>query len=150
MKFVYDDGGRKAAGFRGTVGDCVCRAIAIATPMPYKDAYKLINDFAADEKYRRGKLGMMVAMGRGSNARTGVHKATKKEVLSYLGWTWHPTMRVGQGCKVHLREGELPAGRLIVQVSKHLCAVIDGVIYDNHNPSRNGTRCVYGYWIKNG
>lgn len=47
---------------------------------------------------------------------------------------------------VHLRDGELPMGRLIVSVSRHLVAVIDGVIYDTHNCSRNGTRCVYGFW----
>src|SRR5262245_46562233 len=29
--FVYDDGGRAAAGFKGKAGDCVCRAIALAT-----------------------------------------------------------------------------------------------------------------------
>lgn len=31
MTFVYDDGGRSAAGFKGKTGDCVTRAIAIAT-----------------------------------------------------------------------------------------------------------------------
>ena len=31
----YDDGGRKAAGFRGETNDCVCRAIAIVTGIPY-------------------------------------------------------------------------------------------------------------------
>jgi hypothetical protein len=50
-------------------------------------------------------------------------------------------------------------GRLVVRVSKHVCAVIDGVIRDTHDPSRvtevlgaDGRvrlahRCVYGYWI---
>lgn len=69
-------------------------------------------------------------------------------------------MFVGSGCKVHLTDGELPKGRLIVNVSKHLTAVIDGVIHDTHDPQRyeekqvgnlqyevvKGTRCVYGYW----
>lgn len=41
---------------------------------------------------------------------------------------------------------ELPSGRLIVAVSRHLCAVIDGVIHDTFDPSRDGTRCVYGYF----
>jgi len=36
-----------------------------------------------------------------------------------LGWKWTPTMRIGQGCKVHLRADELPVGRLIVSVSRH-------------------------------
>jgi hypothetical protein len=27
-----------------------------------------------------------------------------------------------------------------------MCAVIDGVIHDTHNPDRDGNRCVYGYY----
>jgi hypothetical protein len=41
---------------------------------------------------------------------------------------------------------ELPQGALLVKVSKHLTAVIDGVIHDTHDCSRGGTRCVYGYF----
>ena len=55
-------------------------------------------------------------------------------------------MQIGSGCTVHLRADELPPGRLVVSVSKHLTAVIDGVIHDTHDCSRRGTRCVYGYW----
>lgn len=55
-------------------------------------------------------------------------------------------MKVGTGCRVHLRDGELPEGRLIVRVSGHLVAVINSVIHDTHDPSREGTRCVYGYF----
>lgn len=147
-RFVYDDGGRKAAGFRGEANDCVTRAIAIATGMPYAEVYALVNERAKDERYTRGKVGFMAATGRGSSARTGVLKRTKKEIIAALGWTWHPTMRVGSGCKVHLRREELPSGRLLVSVSRHLVAVIDGVIRDTHDPSRDGTRCVYGYWYE--
>ena len=47
-----------------------------------------------------------------------------------------------------LDEDELPKGRLICHVSRHSCAVIDGVLNDTYDCSRMGTRCVYGYWIK--
>ena len=47
---------------------------------------------------------------------------------------------------VHLRREELPRGRLVVRLSRHLTAVIDGVIHDIYNPDRRGTRCVYGYF----
>ena len=57
-------------------------------------------------------------------------------------------MGIGTGCTVHLADGELPMGTLIVSVSRHLVAVIDGVIQDTHDCSRGGTRCVYGYWRK--
>jgi len=30
MRHVYNDGGRKACGYKGDAGDCVARAIAIA------------------------------------------------------------------------------------------------------------------------
>ncbi len=31
MEFVFDDGGRSAAGYRGSADDCVTRSIAIIT-----------------------------------------------------------------------------------------------------------------------
>lgn len=138
---VITDGGRKEAGYKSRKsGDCVCRAISIATEQNYQEVYDALNELAKKERPRKGKTR--------SNSNTGVHKATIKKYMSNLGWSWIPTMKIGTGCKIHLKKDELPNGRLVVQVSKHLVAVIDGVIHDNHNPSRDGTRCVYGYWIK--
>jgi hypothetical protein len=39
-------------------------------------------------------------------------------------------MFINQGCKTHLAENELPSGKLIVQIAKHLTTVIDGMIND--------------------
>lgn len=83
-----------------------------------------------------------------SSARTGVYVGSIRKVMAQLGWTWHPTMTIGSGCQVHLRADELPSGRLVVSVSKHEVAVIDGVIHDLYDPSRDGTRCVYGYYSR--
>jgi len=148
LPWIENDGGRKAAGFKGDAGDCLCRAAAIVTGRSYREVYDLINELAERERYARGRLGMMAATGRKSSARTGVYKATGRDVLESLGLRWTPTMTIGAGCRVHLAPGELPAGRLVVQVSKHWTAVIDGVVYDTHDPSRDGSRCVYGYWSK--
>lgn len=141
MKFVYDDGGRSAAGYKGTTGDCVCRAIAIATGTPYQEVYDLINAKASGERRGKRKRGI-------SSARSGVYKQTIHKVMDALGWEWHPTMMIGSGCKVHLVDGEVPSGRVVISLSKHCTAVIDGVIHDTHDPSRDGTRCVYGYFSK--
>lgn len=146
MGYVFDDGGRLEAGFRGAADDCVTRAVAIATGKPYREVYDEINAVAQTEKRRRGKVGFAAATKRGSSARTGVLKPTTRRYLQSLGWTWHPTMKIGSGCKVHLCADELPKGRLIVSVSRHIVAMIDGVIHDTHDPSRDGTRCVYGYY----
>lgn len=34
------------------------------------------------------------------------------------------------------------------QYSKHLAAVVDGVLHDTYDCTREGTRCVYGYYVK--
>lgn len=143
MKFVYNDGGRAEAGFKGTTGDCVCRAIAIATERPYREIYDLINEIAKTERKSKRRKGK-------SSARTGVYIKTIRKVMASLGWEWHPTMLIGSGCTVHLTDGELPMGRLVVSVSGHETAVIDGVLNDTYDCSRDGTRCVYGYYCKAG
>ncbi|MGH9574872.1 MAG: hypothetical protein ACRD40_15250 [Candidatus Acidiferrales bacterium] len=139
LQFQFDDGGRKCAGYKGKTGDCVVRSIAIGTGLPYQQVYDRVNELSKRERTGSRKRGK-------SNARTGVYKGTTHKLLESLGWRWTPTMEIGSGCKVHLRANELPPGRLIVSVSGHLTVVIDGVIHDTHDPSRRGTRCVYGYW----
>lgn len=134
-----NDGGREAAGYKGQAGDCVTRAIAIATGKPYQEVYDALNGLAVNERKGKRKRGK-------SSARNGVYRATFAKYLLSLGWQWHPTMAIGSGCKVHLKSDELPQGNLIVSVSRHMVAVINGVIHDTHDPSRDGTRCVYGYW----
>jgi hypothetical protein len=141
MQWVYDDGGRALAGYKGETGDCVARAIAIGTGVAYSEVYDALNDLAKSERKGKRKRGI-------SNARTGVYKTTERKYLQGLGWTYTACMGIGTGCKVHLKTGELPGGRLIVQVSKHLVAVVDGVMHDTSDPSREGARCVYGYWRK--
>jgi hypothetical protein len=152
MKYEYDDGGRATAGFVGTTGDCVVRAVAIATQLPYEKVYNELSFGCRME--RKGKYST-----RKNSARSGIHTSRKwfKDYMQSIGCGWTPCMGIGTGCKVHLIDGELPMGRLIVSVSKHLTAVIDGVIRDTFDPQRhtmiveNGItrfagRCVYGYW----
>lgn len=142
MQIVINDGGRSEAGYTGKNSrDCVCRAISIATNQNYQTVYDALNVMAELERPRGNKSR--------SNANKGVQKATIKRYMQSIGWIWVPTMKVGTGCKVHLKKEELPSGRLVVSVSKHLVAVIDGIIHDTHDPSRGGTRCVYGYWCAN-
>ena len=139
MKFIYNDGGRSNY-FKGTAGDCVTRAICNATGLDYKEVYNGINKVAKTERASKRKRGT-------SSARNGVYKGTtKKYIEQVLGWVWHPTMQIGQGCKVHLAADELPSGALIVQCSGHLTCVKDGVLYDTYDCTREGSRCVYGYW----
>lgn len=138
---TYNDGGRAAAGHKGNAGDCVTRSIAIAAQIPYQQVYDRLNEIAVNERTGKRKRTR-------SDSELGVHRYTVDRFLKEAGWTWVPTMKVGQGCTVHLRRGELPHGRLIVKLSRHMTAVLYDVIHDTFDCSREGTRCVYGYWYK--
>lgn len=154
MPYVHDDGGRAAAGFKGSAGDCVARAVSIATRLPYADVYTALAAGTGAQRVTRGKRS------KGATARNGINTGRKwfKAYMRAIGFTWTPTMTIGSGCKVHLLKGELPMGHLVVAVSKHYTAVIDGVIHDTFDPTRTTFwyeegkpprvthRCVYGYW----
>lgn len=168
MPFVYDDGGRAESGRKGSAGDCVCRSIAIASGKPYGEVYAALASGSATERGSRAT---------GRSARNGIHVTRQwfKRYMASMGFRWFPCMGIGTGCRVHLAAGELPDGNLVVQVSRHSTAIINGVIRDTHDPQResymfrqfpgwqtaelkpgeyrniNGIhtisrRCVYGYW----
>jgi len=147
LPFVADDGGRAAAGFRGSAGDCVTRALAIATGAGYRLVYdQLAAGMAAAPPRRRGAR---AGQRRPRSARAGVLSSVYRPWLAERGWLWTPTMGIGTGTTVHLRPGELPdVPRLIARCSRHLVAVIDGVAFDTADPCRGGTRAVYGYWTE--
>jgi hypothetical protein len=146
--FQLNDGGRDAAGFKGGAGDCVVRSIAIAAKLPYIQVYEDLRDANARYAEKRNDRLAKRLNEKGSSPRNGNHRNVFHDYILSHGFEWVPTMKIGAGCQVHLRPDELPSGVLIVKVSKHLTAVIDGVIQDTHNPSRGGSRCVYGYYIK--
>ena len=143
-----DDGGRASAGYKGYVGDCVVRSIAIVTKLPYQQIYNEL--FKANKEFRtisKTKLAKSLKQ-KNDTPRTGTHRIVLKKYLKNLGWNWTPTMFIGQGCKVHLKKNELPSGTLIVSCSKHITVVKDGFLHDTYDCTRSGTRCVYGYWTK--
>jgi len=140
MNFVYNDGGRSAAGFKGSAGDCVCRAVAIASGLPYQQVYDALSKGAGSQRGAK----------RSSSARNGINATRQwfKDYMAQLGFRWVPCMTIGSGCQVHVKADELPVGSLILSLSKHYAAFINGTLHDTHDSSRDGTRCVYGYWIK--
>lgn len=130
MKVRYDDGGRSKYFAASKVGDCVTRALAIATQSDYKEVYNTITKIV------------------GYTPRNGVRSKDTKKLMAHFGGVWHPTMKVGSRCTTHLEDDEIPMkGRIVCKLSKHVVAVIDGVIHDTYDASRDGNRCVYGYWV---
>ena len=81
MTWTYHDGGRQAAGYTGTAGDCVTRALAIATGLPYQTVYTRLNELARLERRGKHKRGT-------SSARTGVYRCTYTRYLLELQRDW--------------------------------------------------------------
>lgn len=130
LEFNYNDGGRSKYFNATHVGDCVTRAIAIASGMDYKEVYNLFYKVS------------------GRTPRNGVEKKTIRKVMQILGAVWTPCMKIGSGCTCHLRKNEIPMEeRIVCSLSGHLTAVINGVVNDTYDCTRGGERCVYGYWI---
>jgi Protein of unknown function (DUF2786) len=131
MKFIFNDGGR-AASKHDEINDCACRAIAIATERPYHEIWSAFSALLQQEGRRR--------------PRSGVYESVQHKLMESLGWTWTETD------KTHLREDDLPPGRLVVCIRGHSVAVINGVIHDIWNPSRRQADgkppLVYGYYKK--
>lgn len=133
MEFVYNDGGRAAAGYKGHARDCVARNIAIAAELPYVVVYRAL---ALGNEQQRGKR----------SARNGICTGRPwfKRYMEDLGFRWTPCANVGSPFRVWLRAEDLPSGRLVVSVRKHYCAVLDGVLHDTF--TKPYARVVYGYW----
>ena len=129
MGYHYNDGGREASGRKGSASDCVCRAIAIAMERPYDEVYR---ELAQANKAAGGKR----------TAREGLMRDVYEAYLNQYGWVWHSTPKC-EGRKA--RYIDLPVGRVIARMSRHVAAVIDGEVHDTWD-SRH--RAVYGYCAK--
>ena len=129
----YDDGGRAATGRKGHAGDCVCRAIAIATGQPYEQIYRLLD--AHCRPHRKSPNA------RKPSARFGVPLEVWEPLLVEEGWRYQELPRNEQFNARHLPI----EGCTIVHTNTHLCTVKYGVIYDTYDSSYKGTAWVKGY-----
>lgn len=140
MKWVYDDPSSRY--FETHENDSISRSISIATGISYDRVQAMLDKYiereCLDDKYV-------------NNSRLKLRKEVAPMFLKDLGYSWICKMQFSGGCKFHLKDGELPKDKtLIVNISKHFTCVKNGIIHDLYDPSRDGTRAVYGYYIKEG
>ena len=123
--FTYDDGGRKAAGYKGSARDCVVRAYAILTGVPYPESYDLfkvgIKAFEF-EAIQAGKLRRQLKY-----PSRGVYTAVWQKAFKDSGIV---KVKRGRGPWPTYTEAYEMAGNCIVTTNKHICAIIDGELRD--------------------
>ena len=92
--FIFNDGGRAEAGYKGQTGDCVCRSICIVTGKSYDEVYQaLAEGNFTQRKSKHSKKGKRTAA-------NGINTKRKwfNEYMVSLGFKWVPTMFVGVSC----------------------------------------------------
>lgn len=115
-RISYNDGGRRAAGYKTVqVGDCVNRALAILTGLPYNDVRRILNEACGKE---RGE--------DRSCPETGIYPKTYQKILRTLG--------VGKLVKITQWQQLPEQGRYLVVLDQHVVAYIDGVFHDTYDP----------------
>lgn len=129
MDFIWNDGGRARSGFVGQAADCVTRAIAIATGRLYREVYEELG--LAAEKSPRNGMNLGVASSYLLKRQFAQHDCHGQAL---------PMDALPKGIVVALLFKD--RGR-----SRHLCAVIDGVIYDTWNPYED-EYVVWTYWTR--
>lgn len=127
--YQYNDGGRADSGRKGSAGDCVCRAIAIATGKSYDDVYR---ELAKANKAAGGK----------ASARNGLFRSVYEAYLNDLGWVWHSAPKFDGRKAKHY---DMPNGVVIVRMARHVACVKDGIVHDTWDSRK---KMVYGYWAK--
>lgn len=123
LPWTEDDGGRAAAGFGGSAGDCVVRAVCIALGQGYEATYTDI-----------------MALAQKSPAK-GVCTSVLRPYMEERGWAFHYAGRKT------LTAANLPQHpRIIATLSAHVAAIVDGVVRDTYSSSGKGHRKFYGYF----
>ena len=116
--YEFNDGGRSAAGYKGTAGDCVTRALSILISggegATYKDVY---SEFSKRNKVFNGKR----------SARDGVSPKVWESVYKLHGLA---RIALPKSQKLTYTEAYSIYGDCIVRTTKHVSAIIDGRLQD--------------------
>lgn len=157
LPYRYDDGGRKIAGYKGTTGDCVIRAIAIYKSLPYIDV-----------RTRARHWGYMDWQWNLTKGRANGHfnkkikkpgSAMEKMFIDEFGLSWVKSdFRQVHGRWRRLCIGDLP-NNCIASMRKHVVAIRLGIVCDTWNCTKQYLivddwgnervkhRAVYGFWV---
>lgn len=115
MRWVYDDGGRDAAGYHSIAGDCVCRALAIALRKPYS----LMHDKLAAICQSR-----LSAPYRMSHPETSIKGAVFQPFLKALGWRY--TCNRKHKCPWEAALPNTPGSYLLLLADKPYRQMVEG------------------------
>ena len=105
LDFRFHDGGRSNY-FKGEAGDCVVRAIAIATNTDYKVVYdelfQINKDYLSSKNTKLSKQMKSRANQKGGTPRNGNYKKIYHDYLINKGWKWVTLRKFGSSQRTKL------------------------------------------------
>lgn len=123
--FELHDGGRSTSKRPKQKNDCTVRALALARRLSYDEAY-----------------GILAEAGRSCSAKfmfnEWINRQEFAKKISFPAVKGESRMNPPKFCR------QFPSGRYICKTAKHVFAVIDGVVYDDH--VTYDERCIYSAW----
>lgn len=128
-RFQKHDGGRSVSRRPKQQNDCTVRALAVATGMPYDDAYDILKE-AGRQSSRKFK--MPEWMSKQPLA------ALRFEKMTFPSVKGQPRMNPVRFCS------QFPYGTFIVRTAKHVFVIRDGVAIDTEQEPAE--RCIYSAW----
>lgn len=126
--YIYNDGGRAEAGYKGDAGDCGVRATCIATGQSYRKTYNEINRAAKN-------------VDSSSRSRTGISTYLLNKYLKCFGFEMTKSP-----FNTRVSNSLFKTGTFIIHTSHHYIACINGVFYDTHDGTKQGRANVLDYW----
>lgn len=129
MPFQYDNGGRIDAGFKTAhVGDCLVRAIAIATDTPYRQVYNACAKLMAEHGWpRTGDFDYAIKAAKPGQPGQVTMASVQRILMASLGMVrrtdQYTTYR-------NYAEAYMEHGDGLYLTHSHACAVKDGVVRD--------------------
>ena len=128
--YRYDDGGRAAAGYRGKTGDCVVRAIAICAREEYLAVYRTMAQHMKSNGYAAsGNAYATRERNRKAPRRRGQLTAKRVQDRVLESYGFHK-VRLPSGERPTFTEAHRRYGDCIVGTTKHLAAIVEGVLRD--------------------
>lgn len=130
--FIENDGGREAAGYKGTTGDCMARAAAIVTGHSYQSVYDSVAEFMASHGLAKSANAYLHT--RRQQAKNGNGKRVKNGKQLQFDWLIQYGFE-----KIKLpQRGERPTfteawhdyGDCVITTTKHIAALRDGALQD--------------------
>lgn len=145
---IVTDGGRSKY-FTGTTGDCVTRAVVVATGLDYKKVYDRLAHGNADDTGTR-------------TARNGIYTVNRwfKDLMNEAGFTYTDLVPTTEEMLEEAADMVMLAqidehipnkGTYILSLPRHYAAYIDGVFYDaGYRNVAKDRQILSGFWTLTG